>query len=350
LIFVRGYTNKYQRSFQQDGESPMNAFAVLGAGAWGTALAYQLARANPTSTIHLWGHDPFKQREWQLHRCNRDYFPHHPFPAQLHPVVTLEEAVTEVIGVVIAVPSHAFNQLIHDLAPLCSTSLPLLSATKGLTPTSGSFLHTVVKSNQHFAILSGPSFASEVIHELPTAITVAASNHSYAHFWQTHLHTNLFRVYTTNDMIGVQLGGTVKNVLAIATGIADGLGFGANARAALITRGLAEMIRLNQVLGGKPTTLMGLAGLGDLVLTCTDNQSRNRRFGMALGNGKSIKEAQHEVHQVVEGYLAAKLLQHLAQQHSVDMPICNTVYSLLYAGIPVKQAIEELLAREPKEE
>ncbi|MFI4955305.1 MAG: NAD(P)H-dependent glycerol-3-phosphate dehydrogenase [Gammaproteobacteria bacterium] len=328
----------------------MQKFAVLGAGAWGTALAFQLARVNPDSTIFLWGFDPEQQKRLQQDHCNVQCFPDHPFLENIYPVIELTEAISNVKGVVIAVPSHGYADLIARISPLCSTALPILSLTKGLDPHSGNFLHTVMNPEQHFSILSGPSFATEVIKQLPTAITIASSQHEHATFWQTYLHSDFFRVYTTDDMIGVQLGGTVKNVLAIATGIADGLGFGANARAGLITRGLAEMMRLNQVLGGKHTTLMGLAGVGDLVLTCTDNQSRNRRFGIALGSGKSIDDALLEVQQVVEGYLAAKLVHNLAEHHQVEMPICNAVYAMLYKNIPIKQATQELLSRTPHKE
>jgi glycerol-3-phosphate dehydrogenase (NAD(P)+) len=328
----------------------MNNFAVLGAGAWGTALAFQLTRANPDSIIYLWGHNPQSQRKLQEQRCHAELFPNNPFPQNLHPVITLDEALHNVAGIIIAVPSHGFSELIQKLTPLCSLSLPILSATKGLDPISGNFLHEVVAKEQNFSILSGPSFATEVVKELPTAITIASTHHEYAQFWQTHLHSALFRVYTSEDMIGVQIGGTVKNIMAIATGVADGLGLGANARAALVTRGLAEIMRFNQALGGKQATLMGLAGIGDLVLTCTDNQSRNRRFGMALGMGKSVSAAQLEVQQVVEGYNAAKLVHNLAKLHQIEMPICDIIYDVLYKELSVQQAIQELLSRAPKEE
>lgn len=328
----------------------MPAFAVLGAGAWGTALAFQLARVNPEHTIYLWGYNPAKQKLLQEEQCNRSCFPNHPFLSNIHPVIELTDAMTKVSGIVLAIPSHGFADLIKKITPLCSTELPILSLTKGLDPHSGKFLHTVMPPNQHFAILSGPSFAAEVIQALPTAVTVASTYPHFGQFWQTYLHSSFFRVYTIHDIIGVQLAGTLKNVMAIATGIADGLGFGANARAGLITRGLAEMSQLSLTLGGEQQTLMGLAGVGDLVLTCTDNQSRNRRFGLALGAGKSIQEALAEIQQVVEGYLATKLVHNLAQQHKIEMPICHAVYEVLYENIPLHQAIQELLARPPHPE
>lgn len=331
----------------------MSVLGVVGAGAWGTALAFQLARANPASTIYLWGYDPEQQREMLREGRNHYNFPNYPFPANLQAVVDLAE-VAQASALIIAVPSHAFSTVIEKLIVQHQFHGPMLSATKGLEPTTGDLLHTVVQrfGGEHFpfSILSGPSFANEVMAQLPTAVTIGAAELAHAKVWQQYLHNDAFRVYTTTDIIGVQLGGAVKNVLAIATGIADGLGYGANARAALITRGLAEMQRLNQSLGGKNTTLMGLAGLGDLVLTCTDNQSRNRRFGLAIGAGKSIEETKAESNQVVEGYQTAKLLHQLLQQHPVEMPICNAVYHILYKGSSVKEVIQTLMSRAPKGE
>lgn len=332
----------------------MKALAVLGAGAWGTALAFQLTRVHPERTIYLWGNDPKQQQDMQKDQCNKLSFPEYLFPPHLKAVVELEDAVKEVEGIIIAVPSVGFSDLIKKLSTLCPASLPMVTATKGLDPKTGKFLHTIaheiLDGKQHYSVLSGPSFASEVIAGLPTAVAIASSDIKKAEFWQNHFHNDFFRVYTTDDVIGVQLGGTVKNVLAITTGIADGLGFGANARAALITRGLSEMARLNEALGGKDHTLMGLAGVGDLILTCTDNQSRNRRFGIELGKGKSIKEGQEAVKQVVEGYYAAKLIHEVAQKQKVDMPICSLMYEILYQQLPVRDAFLELLSRAPTQE
>jgi len=332
----------------------MSGIGVAGAGAWGTALAFQLARANPTVSVYLWGHNSTQQKQMQQERCNQRCFPHYPFPANLQAVVTLAEMVKMVSGLVIVVPSHAFIEIVEVLFKPLAFSLPLLSATKGLNPNTAELLHAAVYqrggSAYPFSVLSGPSFATEVMAQLPTAITIASQNKEQAQWWQNYLHGDYFRVYTTDDIIGVQLGGAVKNVLAIATGVADGLGFGANARAALITRGLAEMLRLNKALGGERDTLMGLAGMGDLVLTCTDSQSRNRRFGIALGEGKDVVHALKEQDQVVEGYQTAKLLQQLLHHHPLEMPICTAVYKLLYENLPVRQVIQELLARTPGNE
>jgi glycerol-3-phosphate dehydrogenase (NAD(P)+) len=331
----------------------MTTIGILGSGSWGTALAFQLARANPNASIYLWGHNPDKQKKLIQDRCNAQYFPEYPFPENLLPVVELTDLLKKSECLVLAIPSYAFSDLMEEIFKH-EITLPILSTVKGLSPDSAELLHTIVQSyagtDYPFAVLSGPSFATEVMANLPTAVTIASEQLQQAEMWQRYFHSDYFRVYTTDDIIGVQLGGAVKNVLAIATGIADGLGFGANARAALITRGLAEMMRLNQALGGKQTTMTGLAGVGDLVLTCTDNQSRNRRFGIALGSGKTIKEAQTVINRVVEGYQTTKLLNHLKQLHHIEMPICEAVYAILYKNIPIPQVMQELLARSPKGE
>jgi glycerol-3-phosphate dehydrogenase (NAD(P)+) len=332
----------------------MLGIGVVGAGAWGTALAFQLARSNPELPIYLWGYNPAQQKQLQQERCNKSCFPNHPFPANLLPVVEITEMLPAIAGMVIVVPSHAFTELVKNLFNKYAFSLPILSATKGLDPVSAELLYKVIHQyggeSYPFSVLSGPSFATEVMAQLPTAITIAAVKKEQAVWWQNYFHSDYFRAYTTEDIIGVQLGGAVKNVLAIATGVSDGLGFGANARAALITRGLAEMLRLNKELGGERNTLMGLAGLGDLVLTCTDSQSRNRRFGIALGEGKTPAQAQKEQHQVIEGYQTAKLLQQLLQHHKIEMPICTAIYKLLYEHLPVRQVIQDLLGRTAKAE
>lgn len=199
-------------------------------------------------------------------------------------------------------------------------------------------------------MLSGPSFAKEVAESLPTAVTLASSDIEYAKELASYFHSDSFRVYASDDVIGVELGGTVKNVLAIAAGIIDGLGFGANARAALVTRGLAEMMRLGVALKANPQTLMGLAGMGDLVLTCTDDQSRNRRLGLALAQGKTAQQYMDELGQAVEGFHAAQVVNDIAKDHNVDMPICNQVWNVLSEKIDLKTAIAQLLGREMKQE
>ena len=259
--------------------------AVIGAGSWGTALAVLLARnGHPVS---LWGHDAGHIAALSKGRCNQRYLPGIYFPDKLAVTSDLEAVVKDCSILLIAVPSHAFRDLLPKLQPHLSGSPQIAWATKGLECHSGKMLHEVVEEilgpDTPAAVLSGPTFAGEVAADQPTAITVGSKNQEFAEDVAGLLRNPHFRAYTTDDVIGVQLGGATKNVLAIAAGMADGLGFAANARAALITRGLAEMMRLGLALGGKPETLMGLAGVGDLILTCTDNQSRNRRFGRGAG-------------------------------------------------------------------
>ncbi|HEY5720448.1 MAG TPA: NAD(P)H-dependent glycerol-3-phosphate dehydrogenase, partial [Gammaproteobacteria bacterium] len=277
--------------------------AVLGAGSWGTALAIRLAHnGNPT---RLWGHDPDEVAPLARDRVNARYLPGAPFPAGLDATADLAAALAGVRDVLVAVPSHAFAETLGRLAGHAPAGMRVAWATKGLEPETGRLLSEVAAERlpaaQALAVVSGPTFAREVAAGLPTAVTVAANRRAFADALTRRLHAETFRAYTSRDLVGVQLGGAVKNVLAIAAGIADGLGFGANARAALITRGLAEMLRLGRALGARRDTFMGLAGLGDLVLTCTDDQSRNRRFGLALGRGTPPARALAEIGQVVEG-------------------------------------------------
>jgi len=256
--------------------------------------------------------------------------------------------------ILVCVPSHAFKNTLIQLKPYLSNQVKIAWATKGFNPDDGSLLHQIVaevfSAQTPAAILSGPTFALEVANNLPTAITIASKQVAFAKELSNILHSDLFRTYTSSDVIGVEVGGAVKNVLAIAAGIADGLGFGANTRAALITRGLNEIIRLGIKLGGNPETFMGLAGLGDLILTCTDNQSRNRRFGLALGLGKDQASATLEIGQEIEGISAAKETYLLAQKYAIDMPIIEQTYKVLYEGLTPRTAVQNLLGREQKPE
>ena len=326
--------------------------AVLGAGSWGTALAIQLARnGNPT---RLWGHDPDEIAPLASARVNRRYLPDAPFPTGLAATADLAEATSGVRDVLVVVPSHAFAETLDRLADLLPDNARLAWATKGLEPDSGRLLSELAAERlpgiAALAVLSGPTFAREVAAGLPTAITVAANRKAFADALSRRLHAGAFRTYTSRDLVGVQLGGAVKNVLAIAAGIADGLGFGANARAALITRGLAEMLRLGRAMGARRDTFMGLAGLGDLVLTCTDDQSRNRRFGLALGRGTPTDQALAEIGQVVEGRGTAREVRRLAGRHAVEMPIVEQAYRVLWESCPPRDAVHALLARTPKVE
>lgn len=326
--------------------------SVLGAGSWGTALAIQAAR-NGCDTL-LWGHNPEQARMLQQARENPRYLPGTTFPPNLTVSENLRASVDFSHLLLISVPSHAFRETLVNIKHLLGPNPQIAWATKGFASDNGSLLSEVVESvlgqGVLTAVLSGPSFAREVANGLPTAITVASTSNRFATEVAAIFHNQCFRAYTTRDIIGVQVGGACKNVLAIAAGIADGLGFGANTRAALITRGLTEIMRLGIKLGGQPDTFMGLAGLGDLILTCTDNQSRNRRFGLALGQGKSRTAAIEEIAQSVEGISAAREAYLLAQKHQVEMPITEQVYNVLFNNLDPKQAVHNLLAREQKSE
>ncbi len=330
----------------------MTSISVLGAGSWGTAIALLLAR-NGHSTV-LWAHNPAHITEIKHARCNNRYLPGIELPETLRYDTDLAAAIRDVDIIVIAVPSHAFLNTLGNIKPHLTANIPIAWATKGLEPTSGHLLHESVYNTlgkqTPVAVISGPTFAMEVAKNLPTAITVASPESDFANSIAKVLHNQRFRVYTSDDIVGVQLGGAVKNVLAIATGAADGLGFGANTRAALVTRGLAELIRLGLSMNAKQETLMGLAGLGDIVLTCTDNQSRNRRLGLGLGQGKSIPEIIDEIGQEVEGVSAAREIYQLANKLQIEMPITEQVYKVLYENLAPTAAVQNLQIREQKTE
>ncbi len=326
--------------------------AVLGAGSWGTGLAMLLAR-NGHRTL-LWGRNEEKMARMAAERRNPFYIPDVRFPDGLEPVSDLEATLAATDNVLIAVPSEAFRSFLHKLKPGLNEHTRIIWATKGLEIQTGKFLHEIVAEELGdavpHAVVSGPSFAREVAKGLPTAVTVASRYPEFAQQVVHWLHSETFRVYTSDDMVGVELGGALKNVLAIAAGISDGLGFGANARAALITRGLAEMMRFGEAAGAQRETLMGLSGVGDLVLTCTDDQSRNRRLGLALGRGKAMEAAMREIGQAVEGAKTAKVVMHKAEALGVEMPICHQVFRILYEGHHPKTAVSDLLGRDLKPE
>ena len=326
--------------------------AVLGAGSWGTALAALTAR-NGVPT-RLWGRDAAALAAMAERGQNRRYLPDIQLPAELRYESDLAAAVRGAGIVLIVVPSHAFASMLDELAPLLDAGAGVAWATKGFEPGSGRFLHEVAEevlgAGVPLAVVTGPSFAKEVAQGLPTALTVHSQDADFAQSVADALHGPAFRAYTGDDMLGAELGGAMKNVLAVATGVADGMQLGLNARAGLITRGLNEMLRLNQAIGGQPETLMGLAGLGDLVLTCTDDQSRNRRFGLLLAAGATPERALAEIGQVVEGYSAAKAVRTVAARSAVEMPLCEGVYRVLHAGVPAKDAVRELMSRPIKSE
>ncbi len=326
--------------------------AVLGSGSWGTALAIQFARAGKPT--RLWGRDPAQLADMKSARCNRRYLPDAPFPALLEVSTSLEAALDGVSDVLVAVPSSAFRTLLAELAVRLTHDVRVAWATKGFERATGllphQVAHEVLGSGYTMAVLSGPTFAREVGAGLPTAMVVASTDEAFAMRVAEDLASPGFRTYVSTDITGVEIGGAVKNVIAVGAGLSDGLGFGANMRVALITRGLNEMTRLGVALGARERTFMGLAGLGDLVLTCTDDQSRNRRCGLALARGLTVDEALREIGQVVEGYHAARLLRVVAARLGLDLPICEGISRILFDGANAGEVVRELMARPPQAE
>ena len=323
--------------------------AVLGAGSWGTALAILLARNG--HGVVLWGRDCKQVAAMAGERRNRRYLPEHEFPRELKVTASLDEAAAGARLALVVVPSSGFQAVCASLASRGADLTGMFWATKGFDPGSGRLLHEVAAETTAgklpTAVLSGPTFANEIARGLPAAVSCASTHAGFAEQVAELFRNEWFRVYTSTDMIGVEIGGAVKNVLAIAAGIADGLGFGANTRAALITRGLREIVRLGAAMGGQPESFMGLAGLGDLVLTCTDDQSRNRRFGLALARGLSVAAAEQSVGQVVEGVGAAREVMRQARKIGVEMPIAEQVNRILHEGAAPADAVHALLARPP---
>ena len=328
------------------------AIAVIGAGSWGTALAMQFARSG--RRVRLWGRDESQLDTMTADRSNTRYLPGVDFPENLIVEPDLNACLAGVRDVLVSVPSHGLRDTLTQIAPLLENDARVCWATKGFELSTGKLPHQVAMEilgeSRPMAVLSGPTFATEVGQGLPTAMTIAANDPDFAGELATTLSGNNFRAYTSGDILGVEVGGAVKNVLAIGAGISDGLGFGANTRIALINRGLVEMTRLGVALGASPDTFMGLAGMGDLVLTCTDDQSRNRRMGLALAAGKTVEEAQEEIQQVVEGVLAARAVREVAQANDVVMPICDEIYRILYEGVSPREAVGALMGRALKPE
>jgi len=321
-----------------------NRITVLGSGSWGTALAIQMARSG--TQVALWGRDRQLVESMQTARENERYLPGARFPESLTPEPDWDNALSGAKTVLVSVPSHAFRGILEQLSGM---SLAIAWATKGLELSTGLLPHQVVAqvlpACADYAVLSGPTFATEVGQDLPTAITVAASQPEFAKQLAGYLSSSSFLAYTSEDIVGVEVGGAVKNVLAIGAGLSDGLGFGANARVAMINRGLREMQKLGVAMGAKPETFMGLAGMGDLVLTCTDNQSRNRRMGLALAAGKTVAQAEEEIQQVVEGVQASRAVFEQSQRLGVELPIIEQVYRVLFKGVDPREAVKALLAR-----
>ncbi|KZN66055.1 NAD(P)H-dependent glycerol-3-phosphate dehydrogenase [Pseudoalteromonas luteoviolacea CPMOR-1] len=330
-----------------------SAVTVLGAGSYGTALAICFARNGHRVT--LWGRTKADIEQLAADRQNQRYLPDIEFPASLTLETDLARAVQASQIILVVVPSHAFADTLKQIQPHLQSGAQIAWATKGLEPDTGRLLEEVAKEvlgeTVPLAVLSGPTFAKEMAAGLPTAISVSARDEALREELARLLHcSRSFRVYSNDDFIGIQLGGAVKNVIAIGAGMSDGFGFGANTRTMLITRGLAELCRLGCALGAKTETFMGMAGLGDLILTCTDNQSRNRRFGLALGQGKNVNDAMSSIGQVVEGYRNTKEVFLLAKRSGIEMPITEQIYQVLYENKDVKEAAMALLGREQKSE
>ncbi|MGB9428425.1 MAG: NAD(P)H-dependent glycerol-3-phosphate dehydrogenase [Gammaproteobacteria bacterium] len=323
------------------------SIGILGAGSWGTALAILLARNG--FPVKLWSVETNELTPLVHQRENRQYLPGIPFPDALIVEPDLGKLTAGAGDILVVVPSHGFRATLKLLAEHHPQNLRLAWATKGFEPASGKLLHQVAQEifgeRLPLAVISGPTFAREVAAGVPTAVTVASNNADFARDWARNLHAKSFRAYTSDDLAGVETGGAVKNVIAIGCGISDGLKFGANARAALITRGLAEIMRLGLKLGARAETFQGLAGLGDLVLTCTDDQSRNRRMGLGLAAGKTRESIERDIGQVVEGVYAAEAAHRLAQRLGVELPITEQIYRILYENLSPRKAVETLMAR-----
>ncbi|CAN5311981.1 NAD(P)H-dependent glycerol-3-phosphate dehydrogenase [soil metagenome] len=332
--------------------NPLARAAVVGAGSWGTALANLLA-ANGHEA-RLWAHDPGLGDEMARERQNRRYLPGFRLHNRVHATSDLEAAVAGAHIVVSASPSHVVREVMELAAPHVSSGAVVVSASKGIEQGSlkrmTEVLADVLTDPQRIVVLSGPSFAVEVSRGVPTAVTMAAEDPEAAGAALAAFANSRFRVYTSRDVVGVELGGAVKNVVAIATGIADGLEYGHNARAALITRGLAEIARLGTALGGERLTFMGLAGLGDLVLTCTGDLSRNRTLGLRLGRGERLEEILADMQMVAEGVLTARSVHDLSLRAGVEMPIAEQVHEMLVHAKSPRVVVEELMMREHKPE
>ena len=327
--------------------------AVVGAGSWGTALAIQLARAG--CAVRLGGVVELDLLDTMVdERENKRYLPGAAFPPALTVHPNLGDCLSGADDVLVVVPSHGLRDTLARIKPLLGADSRVCWATKGFELATGKLPHQVAAevlgSDTPVAVLSGPTFAKEVAAGLPSALTIASNDEEFARDLAEAISSDNFRAYTSDDIIGVEVGGAVKNALAIGAGMSDGLGFGANTRIALINRGLVELMRLGVALGARKETFMGLAGMGDLVLTCTDDLSRNRRMGLALAAGKTVDEAQEEIQQVVEGVKAARAVHEVAEKLGIEMPIVNQVYRILYEGMTPREAVEALMGRELKPE
>ncbi len=334
-------------------ESPeAKAIAVIGAGSWGTTLAQLLAEKG--QNVRLWVREPEVYGPLAREQINHTFLPGVRLSSRIGFTQEYAEAVNRAGVVLMVVPSHGFRQVVRDLKPYWPTGAVLVSATKGMEIDSHLTMEGVAReelgAEAPYAVLAGPSFAREVVQKQPTAVTIACRQREVAHFLQRTFSAPYFRVYTSHDVTGAELGGALKNIFAIGTGILSGMGLGDNPRAALITRGLAEMVRLGARLGANPMTLTGLAGLGDLILTCTGSQSRNFQVGVKLGQGQSLEAILAGMSMVAEGVKTSRAVYFLASRLGVEMPLVTASYKILYEGLAPKDAIKKLMARELKDE
>ncbi len=322
--------------------------AILGAGAWGTALAINLCTQHQ---ITLWTKDPDHFTELTTQRINQSFLPDFNLPESIHLSMTIETAIEAVDLVLIVVPVAGLRETLRAIVATGNT-VPIIWGCKGFESKVAKLPHQIVEEEYAniapFGALSGPSFAQEVAQGLPTALTLASRDAVFSEEMAKKLHSARLRIYSSNDLIGVETGGAVKNVITIAVGISDGMGFGYNARAALITRGLKEITRLGIKLGGRMETFMGLSGVGDLILTCTGDLSRNRQIGMMLAEGRSLTESLQQLGHVAEGVYTALEAQRLGKALQIEMPITQAVCKILYEDLPAREAVQGLLSREPK--
>ena len=324
--------------------------AVLGAGAWGTAISISLA---PRHAVTLWARDAAAVAEMRASRRNVRYLPDSPIPAGVAIVPTLDEALAGSELALVATTTAALRETLRGVA-VCAARPPVVWLCKGFEVASSRLPHEIARdelpATMPCGALSGPSFAQEIARGLPAALTLASTDGEFAARAARELHGPALRVYSSDDLTGVEVAGAVKNVMAIAAGISDGLGLGANARAALVTRGLAEVTRLGLKLGGRIETFMGLAGVGDLLLTCTGDLSRNRRVGLALARGDGLDAVLRELGHVAEGVYTARAVSRIATALGIEMPITRAVCRILDEGVPAREAVQELLRRDPRSE
>jgi glycerol-3-phosphate dehydrogenase (NAD(P)+) len=324
--------------------------AILGSGAWGTALAVSFA---PRHQVTLWSREAEEIEAMVRDRSNQRFLPDIPLPAELKLSTSLNEALADAELAIVAVPVAGLRSTLLQLAKLPSP-VSVIWVCKGFESETSQFPHQIAEeilpASFPRGVLSGPSFAQEVARSQPTAMTLASNDGEFAQRAAKALHHSRLRIYSSTDMVGVEIGGAVKNVLAIAAGICDGMKMGLNARAALLTRGLAEMTRLGLQMGGRAETLGGLSGVGDLILTCTGDLSRNRQVGMLLAQHKSLDNILSELGHVAEGVYTAREVHRIAQQYGVEMPICEAVYRVLYENLAADKAVEALLSRQPNSE